>query len=802
MRKLIHEDIAAFLKAGLRRVNHYFSFRSQTVPEGEPFEVSFLRINPMQSDRNTLAVLCRKRSTEVTQLQKPARLSADMSMFAVTENSYRCRMDNDFTLIGLDNERIGLAGYTPWEVETFFGNRLIELIYPQDRELVQQQFRTQLSRGTVVQLEHRVVHKSGKVLWVHNQSRLLTDDAGQEYLHCFLMDISSVKATEDLLNQKLARYEIILAQTENVLFDWDLRKDEVVFSDTWEKIFGFRPSKEAFREALMQGAYFHPDDLPLLFDRISNLEKGSGYEMVELRIANTNGRYRWCRIRASALLDENGKLEKVVGIIINIDSEKQAEQVLQDRAERDSLTKLFNKDAGRKRAEAYFKQFGAKAHCALLIIDLDDFKLVNDRYGHLFGDSVLTAVAKEIKYLFRNQDIVSRIGGDEFMVLMRGVSDRAIVENRCKHLLEVFRKMLRSHQLHIPIGCSIGVAMAPEHGSSYLQLFKCADQALYQAKEQGKQIYVFYDPAQRAPKYSATVLNNHIDSDEQPGLADGNIVQYAFQQLYASQNVEEAVRNILELIGRKMNVSRVYIFENSPDNRFCSNTYEWCNEGIEPQIRNLQNISYETDIPHYEDNFNEDGIFYCPDINEQPKHIYDILAPQGIKSMLHCAIRENGVFRGYIGFDECVTLRMWTKEQIRMLTYFSEMLSVFLLKKQAQDRTAQRVADLSSLLDNQNAWIYIIDPDTCELKYVNAKAKEKAPEAEMGMQCHRVFFDRDSCCDNCPARNIRSLKNAQCTIKIPKYDVTFRTEATLVNWQGEEACLIVNRSLDKDLPDT
>ena len=322
------------------------------------------------------------------------------------------------------------------------------------------------------------------------------------------------------------------------------------------------------------------DDLPILFDKISNLEKGSHYEMVELRIANTNGRYRWCRIRASALWDENGKLEKVVGIIINIDTEKQAEQVLQDRAERDSLTKLLNKDAGRKRAEAYFQQLGENLHCAMLIIDLDDFKQVNDHYGHLFGDTVLTTAAKEIKYLFRNQDIVSRVGGDEFMVLMRGVSDRTIVENRCKRLLEVFQKMIRSYQLQIPMGCSIGVALAPEHGNNYLQLFKCADQALYQAKKQGKHNYVIYDPAKRGAQYSVTAHKTRIDSDEQPGMADGNIVQYAFRKLYASQDVGEAVRNILAMIGQKMNVSRVYIFENSPDNRFCSNTYEWCNDGI------------------------------------------------------------------------------------------------------------------------------------------------------------------------------------------------------------------------------
>ena len=104
----------------------------------------------------------------------------------------------------------------------------------------------------------------------------------------------------------------------------------------------------------------------------------------------------------------------------------------------------------------------------------------------------------------------------------------------------------------------------------------------------------------------------------------------------------------------------------------------------------LQGISYEDDIAGYREMFDEQGIFYCPDIHMLPKNIYDVVAPQGIKSLLHCAIREKGGFRGYIGFDECVEQRMWTKEQIAALTYLSEMLSVFLLKKRQQEKVLQQ----------------------------------------------------------------------------------------------------------------
>ena len=137
---------------------------------------------------------------------------------------------------------------------------------------------------------------------------------------------------------------------------------------------------------------------------------------------------------------------KIAGVIINIDAEKQEARALQDRAERDSLTKLLNKDAGRRQAQEYFSRFPEGVNSALMIIDLDDFKLVNDRYGHLFGDSVLTKAAREIKKLFRNQDIVARIGGDEFMVVMRGVSDRALVESRCQRLLAIFQSIFKTQQ--------------------------------------------------------------------------------------------------------------------------------------------------------------------------------------------------------------------------------------------------------------------------------------------------------------------------------------------------------------------
>jgi len=791
MADFLTNGITSFIQEGLRRANYRFCLHNHPTGGGEDFDFTLLRINPIDSSRKTLAILCRRatKANTVSSVKLPP-ITAGIS--------YTCRYDEDFTLLQMGSPIGEISGFTYEYLMENYGGRLIELVAPEDREMLRREFREQLKKGTSISLEHRIRTLSGEVLWVMNKSRLAVDHNGQEYLLSVLTDISDTHRAVDKLNAQLSQYEIILAQTENVLFQWDVVTDRIAFSNTWEKIFGFSPISSNVREALVSGSYFHPDDLPLIFDRISSILNGSAYEMVEVRIATAKGRYLWCRFRASAIRDAEGNLTSIMGIIINIDAEKQAAQALQDQAERDSLTKLLNKNAGRRYAEEYFTQFAANVNSALLIIDLDDFKLVNDRYGHLFGDSVLSQAAREIKKLFRTQDIVARIGGDEFMVLMRGISDRTLVENRCKQLITVFRNTFQNKRYQLPLSCSIGVALGPDHGSSYFDLYEHADRALYQAKDMGKHSYVFYDPtapSSRTSQPRTTAVSMHIDSDEQPGLANNNIVQYAFQRLYSSQDVSASMNSILEMVGQQMNVSRVYVFENSPDNRFCSNTYEWCNKGIDPEIQNLQNISYETDIPNYDANFNEEGIFYCPDIRELPKHVYDIVAPQGIKSMLHCAIRDKGVFRGYIGFDECVTTRFWTKEQIQVLTYFSEMISVFLLKKQEQERSAQRASELASILDNQNAWIYIIDPDSCELKYVNAKTRLLAPNVQTGMRCYESLMGCPQRCENCPALDIRDHKTCSTVMHNEQFNLDVLAEATLIQWEGQESCLLTCREL-------
>lgn len=434
---------------------------------------------------------------------------------------------------------------------------------------------------------------------------------------------------------------------------------------------------------------------------------------------------------------------------------------------------------------------------AMLILDLDNFKTVNDSYGHLYGDSVLSQVGTGLKRMFRSRDIIGRIGGDEFLIFMSDIPNEELIHSRCRQILDTFKARFEECAPDMNVSCSIGVALVPDHGRGYNELFTRADKALYQSKSRGKNCYTIYDGSMLA-EASAAVSHvvTRIDSEEVPGLADASFVRFVFSRLYESADIEGTFNDILAFVGKQLNVSRVYIFENNEDNSACSNTFEWCNKGIAPEKDFLQNVSYIDDIAGWPEVFNERGVFYCSDISSLAPHFRAILEPQGIKSMLQCAIMDNGTFRGYVGFDECSVHRLWTRDQIELLQFLAEVLAMFLLKKRAQDKMAEQAENLRRILDRQDVWLYVIDSDSCRLKFMNKKAREGV-SGDMDLPCYKALRGRDSRCENCPAMDIRRKKNDSVIIDDICFGCRVHANASEIQWNGESACLVFCYELDE-----
>ena len=337
---------------------------------------------------------------------------------------------------------------------------------------------------------------------------------------------------------------------------------------------------------------------------------------------------------------------------------------------------------------------------------------------------------------------------------------------------------------------------------SFRDLFEHADRALYRAKAAGKQQAVCYQDEMLnglvgRPEEEAAVCRTEIDSDRLKQWNLPTLISRAFDILYGAKDFGKAVQSILTLIGEMFEISRTYIVESSKDGRRCNNTFEWCAEGIEPQIHYLQQVPYVSSGFDYRKNFGEDGLFYCQNISKLADREKGFLEGRAVLSTLQYAIRENGIFYGLVGFDDCGIRRFWTREQIEALTFTGKLLSVFLLKYRTQDALSESVLNLHSVLDQQEVWLYVLDPDTYTLRYLNRKTKELVPEAEPGRPCYEVFYKRDSPCENCALKQARETGQSTMELYNDILGIWVLTDASIVQWNRMEACLVCCRDISR-----
>ena len=711
----------------------------------------------------------------------------------------QCLGDQWFTITYVNAGFCSLFGYREEEIKTRFNNHFIEMIHPEDQQAVRRQFLEQISASGVLELEYRVITKQGQIAWILEKCRVVTGGDGREYLNCVLTDITQVKQAQEELRLSMERYQIILNQTNDIIFQWDILQDRITYSPNWEKLFGYEPVNAS---GLAQTAsHILPEDVPHFMKLRDSIAGGTPYGEAEIRIAKGAGTYAWCRIRATTQFDGEGRPVKAVGVILDIDAEKRQNQELATKAEMDALTQLYNKSTAKEKILEMLDRRIKSDRFAMFLIDLDNFKLVNDSRGHMFGDAVLTEVAACLRSQFRSGDIVTRFGGDEFLIFLKHNANEGFLQRKAEQIIGMIHGVYAEELQDNLLACSMGVVRCPEDGEDFQTLFQHCDQALYEAKRKGKDCFSFYEDATMKKVFGLDagqiVAGTRIESDDTLNVEINSLVPMAFRLLYESKDVETAVNAILKMAGRKFNVSRVYIFEDSKDGLWCRNTFEWCNEGVEPAIDQLQHVDYDELGGQYRNHFDENGIFYCQDVTKLPKEEYAILAPQRIRSLLQCAVRDKGKFVGFVGFDDCIYPRTWTQDQIDALAFMSELIATFLLKKRAQDRTVAAARDLRMILDNQNSWIYVIHPDTFVLYYINAKTLRTVPDAKRGMRCYEAFFHRDTPCERCPAKEIRRLTNQTLEVYNPVLDVWSIADASLIRWGEEDACLLACHDISK-----
>lgn len=288
----------------------------------------------------------------------------------------------------------------------------------------------------------------------------------------------------DKLLRNQVRYELLAQFSDTILFEYDCETKALAFTPNIIDHFDVRP--EDIRYPFSQEQEFsllHPDDVGIMREMLKSMQEDSKEQLeAEMRFLNKEGEYRWMHCQAQLLRDRRGRAVMVVGKFSDIHDQRAQEQRLIEKSSIDAMTGALNRETAKE-------QIGERLERVMsgffFMLDVDDFKSINDNMGHSAGDALLSQLVKEMKKVFRREDIIGRIGGDEFIVFMGDVKEKKVACSKAECLLK------RLARLKTVFSVSIGISTYPADGSSYQELYKAADAAMYEAKREGKNKYSF-----------------------------------------------------------------------------------------------------------------------------------------------------------------------------------------------------------------------------------------------------------------------------------------------------------------------
>ena len=297
------------------------------------------------------------------------------------------------------------------------------------------------------------------------------------------------------LDMEQRRYMALAQFSDTILFEYDIERDIAEFTSNACRSLSLEALTIRNVTAVnRQAPLLHPDDRETMLRAFRSPDRREDELFYgEARLKSENGEYRWFGCQYKLILNTAGLPAKIIGKLVDIDDQRSREQGLLERAQKDELTKTYNK-SGERIINDLLRQ---EPKGLFFMIDLDDFKRINDTRGHTAGDAYLTKVGEALREIVRADDIVARVGGDEFVVFIPGLADEGLAEDKAGMIL----KKISSIDIggigpggaaEGTLSASIGVAISPRDGAAYFELYEAADQAMYSVKRQAKGDYAVY----------------------------------------------------------------------------------------------------------------------------------------------------------------------------------------------------------------------------------------------------------------------------------------------------------------------
>lgn len=372
----------------------------------------------------------------------------------------------------------------------------MENIYYEDRELFLNIFKNAYANPLEgASGEFRYVKPDGIIVWYRIRVFFLREQDGHRMFYGSVTDIISEKQRELEINITEKKLESALRLSQINCFEWHVYNDTCSFMNIsvseamaaaggvftrkyteitgfWDKFLGYVQQKFANYEEVVE--FFKA------FKNGNVLEARS----MDIQFSADVAKSSWLRVTCEPMVNLMGEVTHIIGAFTDVTEEIREKLLLEKKAATDELTKVYNRYGGVGLIEDYLEEMSENDTAVLMMLDLDNFKQANDVYGHSFGDKILVGLTAILRRYFREDDVICRVGGDEFIILCKGINHDTV----SKKTLEIVEKIsqLDGGEANYKTSCSLGYVMVPKEGRNFKELFNKADEAMYRAKKMGK----------------------------------------------------------------------------------------------------------------------------------------------------------------------------------------------------------------------------------------------------------------------------------------------------------------------------
>ena len=401
-----------------------------------------------------------------------------------------------------------LYGYSKAEA---LGRQLEDLIIPPEmRQDVIASVQQWVTEGQSIPAgELRLMRKDGSRVAVYSSHTMLINSEGEQEIYCVDIDLSDRKQAEEALQESENRYRLLAENTNDLVCLHDLNNRYLYVSPSCEALLGYR-----YSEMLGQDPYtfFHPEDRDRIYLEAHTTAIGEKPIPITYRIRQKSGNYIWFETLTKPIVDAAGQIVQLQTSSRDVTERIQVQNQLEHQALHDALTGLPNRHLLIERLELAINR--AKRlenyHFAVLFLDLDRFKVINDSLGHLVGDKLLIAIAQKLQATLRGIDLVARLGGDEFVILLEEIKDIQEAIRATERIFAALQTPLMLEDREVYMTASIGIVLGTADYTQASDLLRDADIAMYRAKTMGKARYEIFDTAMHTQALSRMHLENDL----------------------------------------------------------------------------------------------------------------------------------------------------------------------------------------------------------------------------------------------------------------------------------------------------